>query len=52
MNDDFDTPVAIAALFELARAINRFRSQAGATRMSSIAPSTPCVRSRASSVST
>ncbi|HYI25497.1 MAG TPA: cysteine--tRNA ligase [Thermomicrobiales bacterium] len=31
MNDDFDTPVAIAALFELARAINRFRAQAGAT---------------------
>jgi cysteinyl-tRNA synthetase len=31
MNDDFDTPVAIAALFDLARAINRYRSQAGAS---------------------
>ncbi len=31
MNDDFDTPIAIAALFDLARAINRYRAQAGAT---------------------
>ncbi len=31
MRDDFDTPAAIAALFELARAINRLRSQAGGT---------------------
>ncbi|MBA2468982.1 MAG: cysteine--tRNA ligase [Chloroflexia bacterium] len=31
MNDDFDTPSAIAALFELARSINRLRSQSGGT---------------------
>ena len=29
MNDDFDTPAAIAALFELARSINRLRPQSG-----------------------
>jgi cysteinyl-tRNA synthetase len=27
MNDDFDTPVAVAALFDLARAINRARTE-------------------------
>jgi cysteinyl-tRNA synthetase len=32
MNDDFDTPAAIAVLFELARPINRLRSQAGGTQ--------------------
>ncbi|MBA3377636.1 MAG: cysteine--tRNA ligase [Chloroflexia bacterium] len=31
MHDDFDTPSAIAALFELARSINRLRSQSGGT---------------------
>ena len=31
LNDDFNTPVAIAALFDLSRAINRMRSQAGGT---------------------
>ena len=31
MNDDFDTPSAIATLFELARNINRLRSQSGGT---------------------
>ncbi len=31
MRDDFDTPTAIASLFELARAINRLRSQSGGT---------------------
>ncbi len=31
MNDDFDTPSAIAGLFELARSINRLRSQSGGT---------------------
>jgi cysteinyl-tRNA synthetase len=31
MNDDFDTPSAIASLFELARSINRLRSQSGGT---------------------
>lgn len=31
MNDDFDTPTAIATLFELARSINRLRTQAGGT---------------------
>jgi len=31
MNDDFDTPSAIAALFDLARSINRLRSQSGGT---------------------
>jgi cysteinyl-tRNA synthetase len=29
MNDDFDTPVATAALFDLARAINRARTEGG-----------------------
>ncbi len=31
MIDDFDTPTAIAALFELARSINRLRTQSGGT---------------------
>jgi cysteinyl-tRNA synthetase len=31
MNADFNTPVAVAALFDLSRAINRMRSQAGGT---------------------
>ncbi|MEJ7901496.1 MAG: cysteine--tRNA ligase [Thermomicrobiales bacterium] len=31
MHDDFDTPSAIAALFELGRSINRLRSQSGGT---------------------
>lgn len=31
MNHDFDTPSAIAALFDLARSINRLRSQSGGT---------------------
>jgi len=31
MCDDFDTPSAIAGLFELARSINRLRSQSGGT---------------------
>ncbi len=31
LNADFNTPVALAALFDLSRAINRMRSQAGGT---------------------
>jgi cysteinyl-tRNA synthetase len=31
MDADFNTPVAVAALFELSRSINRMRSQAGGT---------------------
>ncbi|HYJ12713.1 MAG TPA: DALR domain-containing protein, partial [Thermomicrobiales bacterium] len=31
MDADFNTPVAIAALFDLSRSINRMRSQAGGT---------------------
>lgn len=31
MNDDFDTPSAVAAVFDLARAINRERIRAGDT---------------------
>jgi cysteinyl-tRNA synthetase len=32
MNADFNTPIAVAALFDLSRSINRLRSQAGGTR--------------------
>lgn len=32
MNSDFNTPVALAALFDLSRNINRLRSQAGGTQ--------------------
>jgi cysteinyl-tRNA synthetase len=31
MDDDFDTPIAVAAIFDLARAINRERARAGTT---------------------
>ncbi len=40
MNDDFDTPSAIAGLFELARSINRLRSQSGGTEQFRIAQQT------------
>jgi cysteinyl-tRNA synthetase len=40
MNNDFDTPAAIASLFELSRNINRLRSQAGGTSQFRVAQET------------